>query len=127
MNSHTTDYAARVMKTNTELVVTVERRETDYRLTWRQNEQHTREHLSEGKWVPSEESREICSTVSMDIFTKNKSTPSPRPSKDCLRSLIAPGGDKQDWQTRWDSKVSEYRELKERQRGLQAKTATKNR
>lgn len=112
-----------VMKTNTELVVTVERRETDYRLTWRQNEQHTREHLSEGKWVPSEVEGDLLDRFPMDIFSQKQIytlTSAPQG----LLAIIdrSPEVDKQDWQTRWDSKVSEYRELKERQRGLQAKT-----
>lgn len=112
-----------VMKTSTELVLTVARRETDYRLTWRQNGQHKLERLSEGEWVTSEVEGDLLDRFPMDIFSQ-KQIYTLASAPQGLLAIIdrSPEVDKQDWQTRWDGKVSEYRELKERQRGLLAKT-----
>jgi hypothetical protein len=114
-----------VMKANTELVLTVTRRGIDYRLTWKPgpNGNHTLEQLENEEWVPTPVEGDVLDRFPMDIFSQ-KQIYTLASAPQGLLAIIDRSSEvnKQDWQIRWDGKASEYRELKERQRGLLAKT-----
>jgi len=114
-----------VMKADTELVLTVARRGIDYRLTWRQNGNHVLEQLEEGKWIPSQNEGDLLDRFPMDIFSQ-KQIYTLASAPQGLLAIIdrSPEVNKQDWQIRWDTKVSEYRQKREEHRGLLAKTVT---
>jgi ABC-type lipoprotein export system ATPase subunit len=112
-----------VMKANTELVLTVTRRGIDYRLTWRPNGNHVLEQFENEEWIPALVEGDVLDRFPMDIFSQ-KQIYTLASAPQGLLAIIdrSPEVNKQDWQIRWDGKASEYRELKERQRGLLAKT-----
>ena len=112
-----------VMKADTELVLIVARRGIDYRLTWRQDGNHSLEHFEMCEWIPSQNEGDLLDRFPMDIFSQ-KQIYTLASAPQGLLAIIdrSPDVNKLDWQSRWDIKVHEYRELKERQRGLLAKT-----
>ncbi|WP_018124905.1 TrlF family AAA-like ATPase [Desulfovibrio oxyclinae] len=112
-----------VMKTDTELVLTVARRGIDYRLTWRQNGSHSLEQFDAGEWIPSQNEGDLLDRFPMDIFSQ-KQIYTLASAPQGLLAIIdrSPQVNKQDWHSRWAAKVSEYRELRERRRRLLAQT-----
>lgn len=112
-----------VMKPNTELALEIFRRGVEYRLTWKQGGGYVLQHFEDGEWLESPVEGDILDRFPMDIFSQ-KQIYTLASAPQGLLAIIdrAPEVNKQDWQNRWDAKVSEYRQTKEAQRGLLAQT-----
>lgn len=112
-----------VMKPDTELSLTVMRRGVEYRLTWKQNGDHLLEHADGSEWIPSEVEGDLLDRFSMDIFSQ-KQIYTLASAPQGLLAIIDRGPEVnfQEWKSRWDAKVSEYRQRREEHRGILAKT-----